>query len=339
MTGAVPAATAAPKKRSFWALLIRIVVAIALFAWLATHLDWEKIGAMLAAIDPKWAAAAIAVLWLGLGIAVVRWHRLLVALGSNMSWGETLRVFGGGLFLSLFLPTSIGGDIYRLARAGRSGMGAGRAGVSLLAERGIGLMALLLLVAPVVCFHKRTQDLMPLAVGLGLIALSMLFIFGLWGRPVTQFLAARIRILEPVLGRGTWDAIMSQAPAVFFLSLLNHLATVGSNYLLARALHVPLGFWDAMALIPLIILAGQLPIAPGGLGVREAAFVLFLSRAGIGPEPALAVGLAWLAALYLTGAVGAILFLADRKSRREPALEVESIPLAPTGVDTRSDAP
>jgi uncharacterized membrane protein YbhN (UPF0104 family) len=320
-------------------MLVRLVVAVALIAWLATHLDWKKIGAMLAAIDPKWAAVAIGVLWLGLGIAVVRWHRLLVALGSNLPWGETVRIFGGGLFLSLFLPTSIGGDVYRLARAGRSGLGAGRAGLSLLAERGIGLLALLLLVAPVVCVHKRTQDLMPLALGLGLIALSMMFVFGLWGRPVIQFLAARVKVLEPVLGRGAWDAIMSQAPAVFFLSLLNHLATVGSNYFLARALHIPLGFWDAMALIPLVILAGQLPIAPGGLGVRETAFVVFLGRVGIGAEPALAIGLAWLAALYLTGAVGAILFLADRKKRPEPTLEVESIPLAPSGVDTRTNPP
>jgi uncharacterized membrane protein YbhN (UPF0104 family) len=332
--------TEPPKPRKFWPIVIRVVVALALFAWLGTHLDWKSIGKTLAAIDPLWAAAAIGVLWLGLGIAVVRWHKILAALGSDFHWGETLRVFGGGLFLSLFLPTSIGGDVYRLARVGRSGFGAGRAGVSLLVERGIGLLALLLLVAPVVCVHKRTHDLMPLALGLGLAAVSMLFLFGLWGRPVTTFLAKRVPLLEPVLGHGTWEAIVSTAPTVFFLSLLNHMATIGSNYLLARALHVPLGFWDAMALIPLIILAGQLPIAPGGLGVREAAFVYFLARAGIGHEQALAVGLAWLAALYLTGGVGAALFLADRrKAPKQGPLDLESIPLAPTGVDSPASPP
>src|SRR5215831_19070327 len=66
--------TEAPKPRKFWPLVIRIVVAIALFAWLGTHLDWKSIGATLAAIDPKWAALALLVLWTGLGIAVVRWH-------------------------------------------------------------------------------------------------------------------------------------------------------------------------------------------------------------------------------------------------------------------------
>jgi uncharacterized membrane protein YbhN (UPF0104 family) len=330
----VTEASPKPKRRSFWPIVIRVVIALALFAWLGTHLDWKSIGRTMAAIDPRWAAAALGVLWLGLGIAVYRWHRILVALGSDFHWGETVRVFGGGLFLSLFLPTSIGGDVYRLARVGRSGFGTGRAGVSLLAERGIGLLALLLLVAPVVAIHQKTKDLEPLALGLGAAAVSMIVVFGLWGRPVTTFLAKRVPLLEPVLGHGTWEAIVSQAPAVFLLSLLNHFATIGSNFLLAKALHVPLGFWDAMALIPLVVLAGQLPIAPGGLGVREAAFVYFLGRAGIGHEQALAVGLAWLASLYLTGLIGALLFLMDRrKEPKQTSLDLETIPLAPSGVD------
>ena len=337
------AAPHAKSSRRFWGMLIRIVVALALFAWLGTHLDWHTIVATLAAIDPKLAAAGVAVLWLGLGIAVVRWHRLLVALGFKMGWPETVRVLGAGLFLSLFLPTSIGGDVYRLARVSRRGGGAGRAGVSLLAERGIGLLALLMLVAPVVAVHARTRDLMPLALGLGATALSALFILALWGRPVTHFLAARVRILEPVLGRGTWDAIAAQAPAVFGLSLLIHLTTVFSNVLLARALHVPLSFWDAMALIPLVILAGQLPIAPGGLGVREAAFVFFLSRVGIGKEQALAIGITWLASLYLTGLVGAMLFLVDRQASGGAPVVVsdlaEVVPEVGGGVDTRAGEP
>src|SRR5262249_59526411 len=98
--------------------VIRVVVALALFAWLGTHLDWKTIGATLATIDPKWAAAALGVLWLGLGVAVYRWHRILVALGSDFHWGETVRVFGGGLFFGLFLPASLGGGVYRLARVG-----------------------------------------------------------------------------------------------------------------------------------------------------------------------------------------------------------------------------
>jgi len=109
-----------------------------------------------------------------------------------------------------------------------------------------------------------------------------------WGGPVAHFLARRMPVLEPALGPSSWSALLRQAPAVFGLSLLIHLTTVGSNLLFAHALRVRLEPWDAMALVPLIVLAGRSDLS-GGAGVREAGFVYFLGRAGVAKEPALAV--------------------------------------------------
>ena len=40
--------------------------------------------------------------------------------------------------------------------------------------------------------------------------------------------------------------------------------------------------WTAVcAAVPLVLLAAQLPITPGGTGVREAAYVFFLGRVGV----------------------------------------------------------
>lgn len=329
--------TAHPWRRRL-ALALRVAVAVALFAWLATQIDWRALGDTFGHARPGWAALGLAVLWAGLVIAVGRWRRLLRALGSPMGAAEVGRIFGSGLFLSLFLPTTIGGDVYRLARVGQGGFGTARAGVSLLAERGIGLLALILLVAPVVAVHPMTHDLLPLAATLGLGGLGVIVAVVFWGGPVAHLVARRLPALEPALGPVSWSALMRQAPAVFGLSLVIHLATVGANVLFAHALRVPLGYWDALALIPLIVLAGQIPISPGGLGVREAGFVYFLGRAGVAKEPALAVGLAWLAALYLTGAVGALLFLVDRRSdtggRPGAGVDNGSTGSRPAGLDT-----
>lgn len=323
-------------------LAARIAVAVALFAWLGTQIDWAALGTTFAHARLWLAALGLAVLWLALAIAVLRWRRILRALGSPLGLAEITRVFASGLFLSLFLPTTIGGDVYRLARIGQGGFGPARGAVSLLAERGIGLLALLLLVAPVIAVHPLTRDLVALAVVLGMGGLGVIVAVVFWGGPVAHWLARRMPVLEPALGPVSWSALLRQAPAVFGLSLLIHLATVGSNVLFAHALRVPLAPWDALALIPLIVLAGQIPISPGGLGVREAGFVYFLGRAGIAKEPALAVGLAWLAALYLTGAVGALLFLVDRRSapKAQPgaALDNSSTGPGPVGLDTTGGA-
>jgi len=49
-----PPTTTKGKRRKFWPLVIRIVVALALFAWLGTHLDWKAIERTMSTIDQKW---------------------------------------------------------------------------------------------------------------------------------------------------------------------------------------------------------------------------------------------------------------------------------------------
>ena len=327
---------------------IRIAVAVGLCIFLAVQLDWSEIGKTLAQMDPLWAVVGIVVLFSGLGIAVVRWARILRALGSPLDIGSTVRVFGAGLFLNLFLPTSVGGDVYRLARASADGFGARRATLSLAIERGIGLLALMMIVAPAIMLHPRTRDFQMVGVidygllgalmGAGCIVLLVAARF--WGAPIADALSGRFPALEPVVGREARSAIRGQVMVTFGLSFLIHIATIASNYFFAKALHVPLTFVDALALVPLIVLAGQIPISPGGLGVRESAFVLFLGRVGIAPEPAFAVGLLWLVALYLTGAIGGLLFLADRRRpQARPEQATRPAPTGPSGVDSAPAEP
>jgi hypothetical protein len=296
-------------------LAVRVAVALALFTWLATRIEWPLLFDTLAAIDLRLAVAGLLVMWAGLWIAVLRWRGILQSMHSPLTLGETARVFGSGLFLSLFLPTGVGGDFYRLARTAGGGFGVPRAAVSLLLERGVGFLALLLLVAPVVALHARTRDLVPLAGLLGGSALTVVFAFFLWGGPLSRWIASRAPALAPALGGDAWSAVGGGAPRVFALSLLIHLSTIGANWLFAIALGLPLSPWDAFALVPLIVLAGQLPISPGGLGVREAAFVYFYGRLGVDAASAFAAGLVWLVALYLTGAIGAGFFLLDRRAK------------------------
>jgi uncharacterized membrane protein YbhN (UPF0104 family) len=295
--------------------VLRLGVAVGLISWLASRMDWPELGRTLAGLDVRWALLGLIVLWIGLGVAAVRWQRILSALGSPLRMRQTIKIFGAGLFLNLFLPTSIGGDVYRLARVQSGGFGTRRATLSLAVERGIGLLALLCIVAPAVIIHPETRDLMVLGAAMGGGIIAVLAGLRLWGGAIADALTNRFPALAPMLGVDVRRAVLRQVPATFLLSLMLHFTTVTTNYFFAKGLGVNLGYWDALALIPLVVLAGQIPISPGGLGVREAGFVYFLGRVGIPQEPALAVGLTWLAALYLTGALGGILFLLDRRER------------------------
>lgn len=300
--------------------VLRLAVVAVLGVWLAGRIDWGEFSATFARLHPGEALLGLAVLWFGMAIAVWRWHLILHALGSPMRAGETALLFASGLFLSLFLPTGIGGDIYRLARVQRGGFGVQRAAISLAFERGSGLLALLLIAAPAVILNPGTRDLTVLAAAFGGGALALLLALRVWGRVIWSALSTRFSRLGSLFAAPVRRALLRVFSPVLLASFAIQLSTIGACFLLARALDVPLDSADALALVPLVVLAGQLPIAPGGLGVREAAFVFFLGRVGIPESQAFAVGLAWLMALYATGLAGGALFLFERRQEgAEPA--------------------
>src|SRR4030067_1495737 len=64
-----------------------------------------------------------------------RWSSLLLLSGVRMPLGRILRINYAGLFASNFLPTSIGGDIVRLAGAGQLGRDRARHVSSIAVDR------------------------------------------------------------------------------------------------------------------------------------------------------------------------------------------------------------
>ena len=64
---------------------------------------------------------------------------LLRSGGVKARWGQSLRITFAGLFATNFLPTTIGGDLARLAGAIQYGFDATVSAASLVADRLIGL--------------------------------------------------------------------------------------------------------------------------------------------------------------------------------------------------------
>ncbi|MEZ5320986.1 MAG: lysylphosphatidylglycerol synthase transmembrane domain-containing protein [Microthrixaceae bacterium] len=74
---------------------------------------------------------------------------------------------------------------------------------------------------------------------------------------------------------------------------------------IARAIDAPVGLAVVFAYFPPTAIAQNLPIGLGGLGVREAMFVLFLGSAGTPRGTAITLGLLLYAVVILTSATGA----------------------------------
>lgn len=307
------------------ALVLRLLVVAGLLAWIASRVDLAAFGRTLAGADARWLAAAGLLVAAAHGIAALRWHRLLRAAGSTWRFGRSLAVYAAGVFLGLFLPTGIGGDVYRLARVRGSGAGLALGATTIVLERAIGLFALLVVGAGFVFAEPGTRPWgLAFAAGIacGLLGLVALAVPGGTDRLADALarlprlgppLAARVRATFPP---AVLDRLRGALPGTVALSLVNHALLIAVNLLLARGLGLAAPWSAICATVPLVLLAAQIPITPGGIGVREAGYVFFLGRLAVGEEQALALALAWAALLYLVGLLAALGLLADRDAQR-----------------------
>ena len=276
-----------------------------------------------------WLAGAIAVTLLGVVLATLRWQRVLIALDQRSRLSSLLSHYLAGLFVSNFLPTTIGGDVLRVARLEGE---APRSFASVVLERLTGWIVLPVislvtlainpgLLRPPIDDASRVVVLISLATlaGLGLILVAA-------SSPrVGRRLANSegwLRFLNAVhLGLARFRREPGQAFEVLIVGFAYQLAVVLAAFFAARALGLDEVSWTAiLAFMPAVAIVQVLPFPTiGGLGVREGAFVLFLHPLGVSTDQAIALGLVVYGINLLASLVGAPAFAVGNRAARATA--------------------
>src|SRR5262245_4787147 len=122
---------------------LKVLIACALLAALAWGIDWRDMPVHLARLE--WVLGCLAVLAVVLEMPVNawKWSWALRLHDLRFPWIYLFRTGCFGFFFNNFLPSAIGGDVYRIVRtAGREGERS-RAVSAVLIERVVGLSAML----------------------------------------------------------------------------------------------------------------------------------------------------------------------------------------------------
>ncbi len=100
----------------------------------------------LYSIELKWIAAAVAIIFVQLALAALRWQRITLACGARLSIRRAILYMLIGMFFNQTLPSTVGGDAARVWLLARHDSGWKPAVYSVLIDRGVGLLWLALLV-------------------------------------------------------------------------------------------------------------------------------------------------------------------------------------------------
>ncbi len=128
--------------RSAWLKLAGTLLSLGLLAWLLTRQGWAQLGAACAALDAWRLGVMLAAVLASRLVIAGRWHLWLAACGAPLPWRRSLALTFTGLFASNFLPSTVGGDVVRLAGAMQLGCRGADATAALFLDRVTGALGM-----------------------------------------------------------------------------------------------------------------------------------------------------------------------------------------------------
>ncbi|MCX8014390.1 MAG: flippase-like domain-containing protein [candidate division WOR-3 bacterium] len=260
-----------------------------------------------------------------------RWKILLDARKINFSMRYLTKVYFISWFFNNILPTSIGGDVLRIAYTIRQNNISGKretspAFAAVFVDRFIGFIGLFffaLLAATALFLMEKGQKQYLLINLFGFIILMviLLAVFSDAVHKIFSRIFSRIKIFRlgekferAYLEIKEYRAVKFKLVISFLLSLLVQLLSSFIWYFIGFGVAVKTSILYYCLFIPVIGIFTMIPITVGGLGMRENMFVnIFNSVANVSKEKATAISGLYLIINLIFAFIGGIMFLLVKK--------------------------
>jgi uncharacterized membrane protein YbhN (UPF0104 family) len=249
-------------------------------------------------------------------VSAWRWMILARAVGFDQGFGTFFRSYFAGLYMNLFAPSTVAGDIGRALYIAGTNRSRALALTTVIADRALGFVVLVFIGAVAVLTQPyRLPRILYLSSWIVPPATLFLWLYGpqLMVRvfsPDSRWRTLVERDLEPYWRDSKLLINTSLIAAVM------HVLQIIAQVVLAWALGLSVPPMFFFIFVPVVNILGMLPISFNGIGVREAGYIFFMKRIGVESHEALAVGLLSSGIVLITGIAGALVFAFSRSQLR-----------------------
>jgi len=282
-------------------LIIKLLISAAVLTWLVTQLDLEATWQRLQQVNAGWVALACLCMFFGQFLCAIRWTWLARGLGMTVHLARKVQLYFLGIFLSLFLPSIVGGDAaraYLLAKP-RNGQG-WNAAASVILERVNGVCALTLLASA--CMLAIDLPDVWLVIWLAAVAMLWLAIltYGCWAPRLPRAFSSwkALPISTPPFHAAWWRSMP--------ISLVFQVLVVQAHVLLALSVGLELSWPTLGFIVGLVGLASAVPISFNGFGIRETGYVGLAVYFDGSSDAAAAMAALWVVVLVIVAIPGSI---------------------------------
>lgn len=255
--------------RRWLMLLLKLAVSTACISYVSTKIDFSAAATVLRSVNPYWLLAALAGYTGSKLLAAWRLNYYFTDIGLQLPPRTNIALYCQGMFYNLFLPGAISGDAWKviqLHKKYKTGLKITSAAV--LIDRFSGLLGLGIVLSVIAFFVPELP------------AGPWLYGAGAAGAVLIAWLL--IRYYFPVFRHRFWQTLIA--------GLLVQLIQLLVVFFIWKSVAAPGPLRLYLLLFLLSSVAAVIPVAAGGIGLREIVFLKGAVFLGAGRETAVLIG-------------------------------------------------
>lgn len=294
-------------KRSTIIRVTGTLIAIGLLVYLLSQMGWEDIQKAFSKLTFYQLALSFGLITMSRLAVSARWYVLLHSADMKISYSQSVRITFAGLFASNFLPTTIGGDVVRLAGAVQLKVDPATSTASLVVDRLIGMAGMFIVLPFGILNLLSNQTIFTKALMMPLIIASSIskeWWVNIWDKS-KQF------VYKIIAAGKIWIRKPGALLLAFVFTLIHMLGIFLTIDILLAAMGEDISFLTISGLYSLVYFITLLPFTINGYGLQELSITfLFHNLGGISIENALTMSIILRTLVILTSLPGAF-FVGD----------------------------
>ncbi len=291
--------------KKFWLknykLILKIVVSSVLLTIIFYRIDKASLVENIKLLDLRYAPLIILLLILNYVVGAFRWKSLLIHNNSHkVSVGYLINLYFIGAFFNNFMPTTIGGDVYKVFKLGKKIDNTVDSFSATFMERFTGVIALVLI---------SVVSLVKLLGFWGLLLLLGFFLGIVVSYVVLGLLATKFNKLKKIYDSITLYKNHKRVLGwAFVTSFSIQLFAIFTQFFIFKALGMNLPLTYSLFVFPVITLASFFIPSLNGVGVQDALYIRFFLSVGIAESASLSASLIYHLFRLSVSLIGGLLY-------------------------------
>ncbi|MDD5729593.1 MAG: lysylphosphatidylglycerol synthase transmembrane domain-containing protein [Candidatus Omnitrophica bacterium] len=323
-------------KKTF-SIIFRISISFVLLIFLFNQVDIKRLFSIMKSADLNILLLGFCIFSLNYIFCFLRWEMLLKAVKVFLPFKRVVKSYSGGIFFSLFLPSTIGGDFVRTVDLAVHTKKPSQIMATVILDRLSGFIGLVTVALLALYFGRSFITDKSVITAMGIITLILVAIllvlfndFLYWR--INYFLKSykkasnnnkaglihRIRELlkethsEIHHFRNNKKIILMNLGLSFIIQVISPL----TFYFISLSLGIKLNVLYFFVFLTIIGAITLLPISIGGLGLRDAATIFFFAKVGVAKDMAFAMSLLNFIFILIYAGIGGIIYVLTVRNRR-----------------------